>query len=845
MLGIRRRSAPLDQGHGRGAHQRPGRSRRGSALPLLGVVAALAAGRAPAADAASPNQQIDQQATYEAVVRRTAGGVAHIKAFDFGSLGFGTGYAMAQDNVCILADQFLRFAAERSRLLGPQGGNLNSDFFYQLFIDRGEALERVDSRQAAVFRGAAAGYNRYLRDTGVENLSDPSCQGQSWVREIDEIDFRRISRMNFFFPALLNQIVAAAPPTPPVAVAPPTDRTAIAAHARRAFDDLIAPLQELGSNGIAIGRDGTQNGTGMLLANPHQPWSGTSRFWAFHQTLPGELDVIGANVMGRPQVGLGATEHVAWTSTVQTGPLNTFYLLSLVPGNPTQYFFDGQPRDMIAETVWIEVPDGSGGLTKQSHTFYSTHYGAMLVGGPSFPWTTQAAFAVRAADAGWRGIDALIPQYRARSVHEYKSVQDTYQFNPTNQIAADSSGNAYYANTAPIPNLDDTQRAACTVVPGVLDGSRTQCMWKTDPDAATPGIFGPGNLPSLIRTDFVANMNDSYWLSNPLEPLTGFDSSLGTVGTERSFRTRSGLVQVLDRIAGNDGKGAPKFTLEQLQQLITDDLAYAARVLRDDLVTLCNANPLVTLQNGSVVNVAPACPVLAAWDLRDDVDSRGAHLFREFASTNASARVYTFPFDSNDPVNTPRGLDTTSNAAVLEALATAVQRLSSAGIALDARLGDIQHVTRNGERIPIPGGTNASGLLNIIGAPFSAAGGGYPNVTSGSSWIQATEFTSNGPTSRGIMTYSQTTNPSSPHFADMTKLFSQGQWVELPFREADVIAAATETTSLAEGKRDCRGDGWRRFASPAFSNQGKCVTYYNELRRQRLAEIRERQHSRR
>lgn len=146
---------------------------------------------------------IDADASYAAVVSRTDGGVAHIRADDFASLGFGTGYAMAQDNICLIADQMLSFSAERSRFLGPQGGNLQSDYFYQLFIDRKEAEEPVDVRQAAVFRGAAAGYNRYLRDTGLDKLPDASCRDKPWVRELAEIDFRRISRMNFFTPICL------------------------------------------------------------------------------------------------------------------------------------------------------------------------------------------------------------------------------------------------------------------------------------------------------------------------------------------------------------------------------------------------------------------------------------------------------------------------------------------------------------------------------------------------------------------------------------------------------------------------------------------------------------------
>lgn len=766
-----------------------------SNLALLSALAISSLGIVACNDSGSGSTS-----TYNALIRRTEGGVPHIKAHDFGSLGYGTGYAMAQDNVCIVADQMLRYSGERSRFLGPQNGNLESDFFYQLFIDRGEASQSVDERQASVFRGAAAGYNRFLRDTGVANLSDPNCKGQSWVRNLEEIDFRRVTRMNFFYPFLLSQIVAAAPPSTPLASASSTSHKISPAEGKKiqlALQKLIEPMKHMGSNGIAIGRDGTQSGTGMLLTNPHQPWTGSSRFWSFHQTIPGVLDIIGANVMGRPQVGFGATENVAWTSTVQTGPLFTFYRLNLVPGNPTQYMFDGQPRDMIKETVTVQVPDGNGGFTKKSHTFYSTHFGAMLVGG-SFSWNSSVAFAVKAPDVGWRGLESFIPSYQAKSVQEYKAVMDKYQMNPANQMATDSSGNVYYANIAPIPNLDDAQRAACTV-PGGFDGSRSECMWKNDPDAAAPGIIGPSKMPSLIRTDFVTNSNDSYWLANPLAPLTGFNSSLGTVNTARSFRTRAGLAQVMERIAGSDGKGAGKFTLDQLQQLITDNVSQTGRALRDDLVTLCQKNPSVTMSNGTAVDISAACPVLAAWDLRFTLDSRGAPLFREFAVTTPTLRNYAVPFSASDPVNTPRGLDTNNNPDVLKALATAVKRLRDANIPLDARLRELQYVTRNGERIPIHGGPEAPGVLNIINTTFTASVGGYPDVTgASSSWMMAVEYKEGGPVARGVMAYSQTTNPNSPHFADQTKAFSQGNWMNLPFREADVAAAATETLQIKE-----------------------------------------------
>ncbi len=70
--------------------------------------------------------------------------------------------------------------------------------------------------------------------------------------------------------------------------------------------------------------------------------------------------------------------------------------------------------------------------------------------------------------------------------------------------------------------------------------------------------------------------------------------------------------------------------------------------------------------------MSEACPILEQWNLRDDLDSRGAVLFRRFAtkllalpgplgSVSSNPAAYEQPFDVNDPVSTPRGLSRTTS----------------------------------------------------------------------------------------------------------------------------------------------------------------------------------------
>ena len=61
------------------------------------------------------------QTKYTAEVRRTSYGIPHVKAADFGSMGYGVGYAFAQDNFCMMADEFVTVRGERSRYFGATG----------------------------------------------------------------------------------------------------------------------------------------------------------------------------------------------------------------------------------------------------------------------------------------------------------------------------------------------------------------------------------------------------------------------------------------------------------------------------------------------------------------------------------------------------------------------------------------------------------------------------------------------------------------------------------------------------------------------------------------------------
>jgi acyl-homoserine lactone acylase PvdQ len=63
--------------------------------------------------------------------------------------------------------------------------------------------------------------------------------------------------------------------------------------------------------------------------------------------------------------------------------------------------------------------------------------------------------------------------------------------------------------------------------------------------------------------------------------------------------------------------------------------------------------------------------------------------------------------------------------------------------------------------------------------------GSYGDARFGSSYIMAVELTPTGPPARTILTYSESSNPDSPHYNDQTVLYSQKRWATERFTETE------------------------------------------------------------
>lgn len=743
-----------------------GLSRVGVAGLLLGLSLAVSA-----------REQVTQTS---ADIRRTSYGVPHIRASDERGLGVGMGYAYAQDNLCLLANEIVTVSGERARFFGPdqatleERNNLASDVFFN-WLNTPEAVAAFWKAQTPEMQqrieGYVAGYNRYLKDKG----APAQCQA-AWVRPLVVQDLVKLTRRLLVEGGIgqfAEALVGAAPPQATASVQPGAKAFAMAAANQQRF------TLDRGSNAVAVGRDRSFNGRGMLLANPHFPWVGGMRFYQMHLTIPGQLDVMGAALPGLPVVNIGFNQHVAWTHTVDTSKHFTLYRLTLDPKDATRYLLDGKsiPLDKTAVTVQVKQADGS--LKAVTHTVYSSQFGPVVQWPGKLDWDSHYAFSLRDANLG---NDRVLQQWyamnRAGSLKELQTSVHTLQGIPwVNTLAADDQGQSLYMNLSVVPNVSAAKLAKCSDPRAglqmiMLDGAHSACAWDIDPRAAQPGIFPADQLPQLQRTDYVQHSNDSAWMANPKAPLSGFSPVISQDNIGLGPRARFALqrLQTLEQ---------QPITVTDLQDMVMDNEVYLAGQVMPDLLTFCAKH-----LGADAATLQPLCTSLKNWDQRANLDSGVGlvHFINLVQHLQQIPDAWRVAFDPAHPLTTPSGL-AIDRAPVAKALRAAMLASSAEVSKLgQTRWGDIQVSGQT----PIHGGPQELGIYNAMQTVPRADG--KREVVSGTSYLQIVSFDDKGPNALGVLAFSESSNPASAYSKDQTQAFSEKKLRPLPFTEAQIKA---------------------------------------------------------
>ena len=790
---------------------------------------------------------------YTAEIRWTTHGIPHVQAADRGSVTFGLGYAFARDHFCTLMDQVVMVNSQRARYFGPGEDDL---YVYQDagWLGLGVKAQAeagwfsLDPSLQAGLIGYAAGVNAWLDEVGVDGIPDPRCAGADFVRPIHHIDlltYYLALGLEGSGKVFVDAVGSATPPTSARSAAPvpppPVDRT---------LEFVREPL--LGSNGWALGSERSESGGGMLLSNTHFPAVGNRKWHEFHLTIPGELNVYGAALMGIPLVNIGFNEQVAWTHTVSGAPRFIAVQLVLDPDDPTRYHDGDGWRDMVETVHSIEVLGDDGTVSTRSRSTWASSFGP-VINAPVFGWSPVLAVAIQ--DANANNLE-MLPTWDAMnsagSLEEFQAAHRDHLGIPwVHTMAATADGRAWYIDSSAVPAWSDAAFAAwqsfasTDAISSVFAGYGVYSVPSDDPvfrwerrsGAREPGLVPYDEMPQLERSDFVYNANDNHWLTNPAAPLEGLSPLYGPERSPRSPRTRMNARYLADTSpAGPSGEDG-RMSLAELEAAALSGRGILAEELLDDVLVRCEARReggpwAVAWEDGTVeVDLGPGCDALAAWHGRVSTDAVGAVVWRELIGSglfdsddlNDAGLLWAEAFDPDDPVDTPRGLAASDAAAldedpVLDALALALLRLEAAGLAPTTPLGEAQFLPRGPDEspVPFPGGQGFEGVIQIAAYSGGAEGvlldvprrSSVVNSTSdlttegylvnyGNSWVMAVDYQDGAPVARAVMTYSQSEVRDSPHHADQTALYSDSVMRDIAFTEDQIAAATIESRTVS------------------------------------------------
>ncbi len=794
-------------------------------------------------DGDSHSEPPEPEYTYSADIVWTEYGIPHISAPSWAGLGYGVGYAYAQQNYCRAMLSIVRFNGELSRYFGP--ANISDDVSFKLVFSD-EEMQRLyfDAPDPVVIdqlEGYAAGLNRYLAETGVDNLpeGDFGCRGEEWVREVTAMDLAKVMHSYAYAnqdPILGDFIANVSAPQPPAASLSPKARKELLAKFDRAqYVASISkpPPSNIGSNAYAVGGDASQNGRGLVLANPHLGWNDTA-YMIMHLTMGDEYNAMGVNSGGYPQLHIGFNENLAWSTTFSYGNRFMFYELDLNPANPMQYYYDGELRDIEMNTLQVEYLGADGKINTFDFTYYASHYGVILdPGGDIGGWPNPFGKVMTVYNArrnNNRSPAQLTLMAQANTITEFKDALRAVGLPSLHVLAADREGDAFYGDISATPNITQSQIEQCSSGElasifeeagyPLLNGSDSACAPGNDPDTAE-GIRGFENLPQIDTREYVANANQGFWMINPRIIIDEFPDYMGgrasvNPNDQLSVRPRQLFLQAEERLNGQDDLGDAGFSVDNLRELLFGSRSIQTEHLNDELVEICSAVEDWSPYSENPARVAEACNILASWDQRYLVDSVGAHIFHEYQFRRIINRADPFPaslyrveFDPSDPFNTPRGIIRTEPwlESTNLSLAESVDFIVDAGVELDSKWGDVQYTEKGEQRYPLNGGSGDI-LLNVVDTTDYSdfdriLDSGYiankSDAVFGATYVSVVGWDETDcPDAYGILAMSQSSDPDSPHFADSTELFSENGWINMPFCEQDIEAQELRRETIRE-----------------------------------------------
>lgn len=684
-------------------------------------------------------------------IYRDAYGVPHIYGPSDEAVLFGHGYAQAEDHLALLLDQLYSFNG-RAYLVNPNATNVFRDAFFTALGTQKISQNRYHEVPQDIQDGLSAfcaGINYYIHKHPDEL--------PSWVIEREITPQMLLTYyQGFVLGSQLGLLLDKVPPG-------------------------ILPLSgeldgEQLSNQWALRPSRVSTGHTCVQMDPHLELGLPYLWYEAHLVSP-TFNSAGATLFGVPYVLMGHNQHVAWSMTDNSANNADLVALPVDPSDPTRYLWDGDSLPFDFQATVIPTRNGELPLV-----YAKTVLGPVLNQINPIQTTvidfsdTQTVYVARLTMLGQiQTMSQVQRMNRAKSVSEFRDALSMLQIEKWNFVFGDINGNIAYVHNSRHPDrvLDQNQSFM-----EPIDGRDPSKVWRDDEIVAFEQLLQMENPPG----DFLSNCNNSPWMTNPHY---GFDE---TTFPEHFIGLPNMNLRGTRALTFFDNNTV--YTPQQLRDLSVDSVIHHA----DDVVRFMEAN------YDQHKNLAPASTQTKAealldvwgdWDRRCHRDSIGmapwAVFYAQGFTSGKEWALWPFKYEA-DTI-----LDKNSAVVLLNDLNMTYNQTMSYWRTLEKPWHECRGIFHGGKFYGSSGYTSDQ-TLRVKRGVFQPRTQRW-HVTFGSSYTAFVEL-SRPPQMWSMKPFGQSRDQSSPHFADLTELYSRDEYKKMVYTVQEITDGNHTLTEL-------------------------------------------------
>ena len=505
----------------------------------------------------------------------------------------------------------------------------------------------------------------------------------------------------------------------------------------------------LGSNAMAFSPNKTDDGSTILVVNPHQPMEGPFSWYEAHLCSNEGLNILGGLFPGGPSVFLGTNENLGWAHTVNKLDLVDVYKLKMSEDKKRMYEFDGEWFELERKLTILKVKLNSLLTVPIPKMTYWSKHGATIKSKDGDFYSVRLA-----ANQKINTVEQIYRMNKAQNFDEFYEALKMEAHPRYNIVYADKEGNIMYLNNGLIPKRNEAYNWA-----SVLPGDTSATLWtEFHPIEERPQVINPncGYVFNTNNTPFNATSQ-----SENLNPMD-YPAYFGFEAGDNNRSTR--LVQLLAEY--------DKVNLDAAKRMKFD------YQLPDSSAFFSSTENFMDIDANCFPDVTESIEKMQDWDRLATKDSEAAGMY---------LLTYDYIFDklhlgTDAFIN---GMDV-EDSLFVEAVAHANEHLLEYFQTLDVTLGELQVHVRGDKEYGV------NGFADVLAANYNMpyTKGRFKTFVA-DSYVQFAQWKAGEEVAlETLHPYGASNREGSTHYNDQMELYVNQQTKKMTLNKADIYASA-------------------------------------------------------